>query len=126
MSIFPFHSNFSVESTEAYTESTEPTAKSPIIPPPDIRLNFLLKGQHTKPPIACSRLNVSTSNNENPVKERGLVQVTNRPICFRKNCLKSKANKQELTKQKRELGKAFYSSLKKKPKEAGDPLAGLI
>ena len=73
MNIFFFQREFSsVGSTEAFIESTdrEPTllfsAKSRIIPPPELRLNFLLKGTaYQNDKYASSKFIVSTSNNEN-------------------------------------------------------------
>ena len=94
--------------------------KSPVIPLLHLKLNFLLKGHSIlKPQIACSRLIVSTSNNKNPVRKRSLAYATNGPIllqlpCLRENCLKSKANKQDLAKQKELALQSLMLVLKKK------------
>ena len=59
MNIFLFQLEFSsFESTEAFTKSSDQAKcfscwqKSPIIPLPDLRLNFLLKWQYTKTTIS--------------------------------------------------------------------------
>ena len=72
MNAFLFQLEFSsVETTGAFTSSSHPSyrfscrQKCPIILPPDLRLNFLLKGTaYQKPQIACNRLIVSTSNHK--------------------------------------------------------------
>ena len=129
MNIFLFQLEFSsVETTEAFATSSDPiqqlplSAKSVIILPPDLRLNFLLKG--TVIPESqidyYSKLIVLTSNNKNPVRKRGLAYTTNGPIllkptCLRKNCLK--ANKQELTKRKERAKQNLLLVLRERERE---------
>ena len=52
-----------------------------------------------KPQIACNMLIVSTSNNKNPVRKRGLAYATNKPFTqatlLKKNCLKNKLTNEE-------------------------------